>query len=323
VQGGVGRERLGRGGGGEEARLAAAACQERHFWILRPGYRRICKGNRWFNMPLRALTSRSKQQQPTSAARFVSVPPDPPGSPDPPAAPPAAADELLDAEWTFWLWCGLSCLVAGLVDGASLAGVYHEATSHLSGISTKLALRLFDPPPPLTAALSPLASNLGMSLPFWGYILLVNTFGLGSLVCGFVLVDWGVQGQPRPHNMNVKLGRDMHAKHTGLIAACTALLSLSSLVIRFLDNRVCFFGDCSSPDAVQAQVVLSMTLASCCCGMLNGIASSSAAIIFRASHMTGTLTDVFLMVGFCVRTRALPRLQLGRLLVSEGGGVGW
>ena len=94
------------------------------------------------------LTSRSKLQQPTAISRYS---PDPPVSSDAPT-PTAHLDETADIDWTFYVFCGMSCLVAGLVDGASLAGVYHEATSHLSGISTKLALRLRSPrhlrPPP-------------------------------------------------------------------------------------------------------------------------------------------------------------------------------
>ena len=260
-----------------------------------------------FKMP---LTSRSKQQQPAAAARY-SITPDLPDSPSPRAPP--SVDEFSDVEWTFYLWCGLSCLVAGLVDGASLAGVYQEATSHLSGVSTKLALRLHIAPPHLSTAL---ASNLGVSMPYWGYFTLVCTFGLGSLICGFVLVDRGAHDEQRPYIMNVALGPALHPKHRILIATSALLLSFSSLVIRCLESGVCFFGPCSSPDATFAQMLLSMMLASCTCGMLNGLTSSSKVFIFRASHMTGTVTDVFLLVGYSIRTGALPRPQLTRLVVS-------
>ena len=258
------------------------------------------------------LTSRSKLQQPTAIARYS---PDPPVSSDAPS-PTAHLDETADIDWTFYVFCGMSCLVAGLVDGASLAGVYHEATSHLSGISTKLALRLRSPPPPPTPTH---ASNRGVLLPFWAYVILVCTFGLGSLLCGFVLVECGIEGQPRPLQKNVALGRGMHASHRGLIFACTILLSLSSLVIHCLDSHVCLFADCESPDAVFAQTLLSMTFASAACGVLNGLTSSSKMMIFRASHMTGTVTDAFLLVGYCMRVQTLPRLHLSRLLVRDWG----
>jgi hypothetical protein len=156
-------------------------------------------------------------------------------------------------------------------------------------------------------------------LPFWAYIILVCTFGLGSLLCGFVLVECGIEGQPRPLQKNVALGRGMHASHRGLIFACTILLSLSSLVIHCLDSRVCLFADCESPDAVFAQTLLSMTFASAACGVLNGLTSSSKMMIFRASHMTGTVTDAFLLVGYCMRVQTLPRPHLSRLLVRDGG----
>jgi hypothetical protein len=267
-----------------------------------------------FNMP---LTSRSKQQQqqqqqqqPATVARYSSIS----EVPSDDAPPPAQCEDVPDTDWMFYAFCCMSCLVAGMVDGASLAGVYLEATSHLSGISTKMALRMNIPPPFPTAAR---ARNLGVLLPFWAYFLLVCTFGLGSLVCGFVLVENGVHGQPLPRHINVTLGRGMQASHRALIAACTALLSLSSLVIHCIDTHRCFFAECSSPGAIFAQTLLSMTLASAACGILNGITSCSNMLIFRSSHMTGTITDVFLLVGYCMRVQALPRLQLVRLLVSE------
>ena len=260
------------------------------------------------------LTSRSRQQQPPDrpSTPCYSTARDVPNSPALQAT--HASDEWCDVHWSFYLWCCLSCMVAGLVDGASLAGVYHEATSHLSGISTKLALRLHAAPPDLTASL---ASNLGLSTPYWGYIMLVCTFGLGSLVSGLILVDCDAQGEQRPHIMNVTLGSALHPKHRVLIAVSAILLSLSSLVIYCFESHVCFFGDCSSPNAIFAQILFSMMLTGCACGVLNGLTSSCKVIVFRASHMTGTITDAFLLLGHSIRARVLHRPQRTRLMVCE------
>jgi hypothetical protein len=260
------------------------------------------------------VTSRSKQhdppQRPLTACYSIIHEPSSPPTPH----VVHAEDEWSDVDWSFYLWCGLSCLVAGLVDGASLAGVYREATSHMSGMSTKLALRLHAGPPDMTTAL---ASNLGVSLSYWGYIMLVCAFSLGSLVSGLVLTDCDAQGEHQAHVTNVTLGSALDPKHRLLIAATAILLTLSSIIMHCLDGHVCFFDSCSSPYAIFNQTLLSMMLTSCACGVLNGLTSSCKVIVFRASHMTGTLTDACLLIGHAIRAGSLPRQKLTRILVGD------
>jgi hypothetical protein len=265
------------------------------------------------------LTSRNKPQQPTTGARYsstVSVMSATPSSSENAADHRVfdSNDEWSDVKWSFIVWCLLSATIAGLVDGASLSGVYHEATSHLSGVSTKMALRLQAPPLTLTTAL---ASNLGYSLSFWDYLIIVCSFGLGSLICGFVLVDCGVQGLPEPLLLNVKLGSALNFQHRVVITMTALSLLLSSLIVHCMDHHICFFGSCLSPHAIFAQMLLSMTFASCACGLLNGLTSCSKTMIFRASHMTGTITDAFLLIGYFIRTGLFPRSHAVRFCVSS------
>lgn len=272
-----------------------------------------------FSRFLMPLTSRNKPQQPTTGARYsstVSVISATPNSSGHAADHRVfhSHDEWSDAKWSFILWCLLSATLAGLVDGASLSGVYREATSHLSGVSTKMALRLQDPPLALTTAL---ASNLGYSLSFWDYLIIVCSFGLGSLICGFVLVDFGVQGSPEPLLLNVNLGSALNFQHRVVIALSALSLLLSSLIVYCMEHHICFFGSCHSPHAIFAQMFLSMTFASCACGLLNGLTSCSKTMIFRASHMTGTITDAFLLVGYYIRTGLFPRPHAVRFGVSS------
>lgn len=251
------------------------------------------------------LTSRTKQQPPRYSHET-------PAAIETPAPVSDTAAEETTVDWSFYAFCSLTCIVSGMVDGASLAGVYHEATSHLSGISTKMALRLHAPPPlPTTNH----ATNLGALLPFWSYFHLVCTFGLGTSISGFVLIDTDSLGQRRQLHVNKTLGAAMPAAHRALIATCVILLSMSSLVIACINTHVCIFTNCSAPGTIYAHTLLSMTLASCACGLLNGLVSSSKTMVFRVSHMTGTVTDAFLLLGFCVRTMSLSRVQLHRIAV--------
>lgn len=266
------------------------------------------------------LTSRNKPQQPMTGALYsstVSVMSATPSSPGNAADHRVfdSNDEWSDVKWSFIMWCLLSATIAGLVDGASLSGVYHEATSHLSGVSTKMALKLQAPPLTLTTAL---ASNLGYSLSFWDYLFIVCSFGLGSLICGFVLVDCNVQGLPGPLLLNVELGSALNFQHRVVIAMSALSLSLSSLIVYCMDeHHICFFGSCHSPHAIFAQMFVSMSFASFACGLLNGLTSCSKTMIFRASHMTGTITDAFLLIGYFIRTGLFPRSHAIRFCVSS------
>jgi hypothetical protein len=71
----------------------------------------------------------------------------PPATASAPAAPPAApAPPPPNPHWSFLLWTFYMSVIGGLINGVSLSGIFFEATTHMTGDSSKLVIRWMHPP---------------------------------------------------------------------------------------------------------------------------------------------------------------------------------
>jgi hypothetical protein len=120
-----------------------------------------------------------------------------PAIPTPPPAAAAPAPAPPNPHWSFLLWTFYMSVIGGLINGVSLSGIFFEATTHMSGDSSKLVIRWMHPPKE--------DDVLGQSISGWWYVMpfpsvcfcnilrrylaFIMSFSLGSFICGAVLCE--------------------------------------------------------------------------------------------------------------------------------------
>jgi hypothetical protein len=99
----------------------------------------------------------------------------------PTPAPAAPAPSPPNPHWSFLLWTFYMSVIGGLINGVSLSGIFFEATTHMTGDTSKLVIRWMHPPKE--------DDVLGQSISGWWYLAFILSFSLGSFICGAVLCE--------------------------------------------------------------------------------------------------------------------------------------
>ena len=116
------------------------------------------------------------------------------------------------------------------------------------------------------------------------YLSVLAAFVLGAFVSGYVIRDGAL-----------KLGR-----HYGLVMIVEALMLYSA------------------PHFLARASMWGIYLASCACGLQNGMVTNYSGAVIRTTHVSGMFTDLGLFLGGAVRGQAFDRrrLQLCCLVIS-------
>jgi hypothetical protein len=216
--------------------------------------------------------------------------------PTPAAAAPAPAPAPApppNPHWSFLLWTFYMSVIGGLINGVSLSGIFFEATTHMTGDSSKLVIRWMHPPKA--------DDVLGQSISGWWYLAFILSFSLGSFICGAVLCERDPakkDGSRKVLQLDSPYTCKFKTTHQIMFTWEMVCLVFAALVTKYVDVQE---GDVQHGDK-YSKFMFSMCLVCCAAGMHNSITTASKTIIVRSTHVTGTITDIFMVLGFYART---------------------
>ena len=211
---------------------------------------------------------------------------------------PAAPGEYETLHYAHFAWIAYLAFVAGAINAAALQGIYQQSVTHLTGGVTAMGLRLKYPPPPSSTGATSFSSAAILAI--------IAAYGLACFVCGFVLTLPSSADKYVLRRIDYPSVKEWRWKHQALVS-----LSVISLCVAFAVARS-FTGDAKDfASTVNYQEPSSAGfLFACCCaafaaGVLNTLSSLGRRITVRSSHVTGTINDIFLGLGFALRCRSL------------------
>ena len=216
----------------------------------------------------------------------------PVAAPAPPPVPPPPSPP--NPHWSFLLWTFYMSVIGGLINGVSLSGIFFEATTHMTGDSSKLVIRWMHPPTENDV--------LGQSISGWWYLAFIMSFSLGSFISGAVLCERDMvkkDGSRKVLQMDSPYTCKFKTTHQIMFTWEMACLILAAMVTKYVDVQV--EGDVQHGDK-YSKFMYAMCLVCCAAGMHNSITTASKTIIVRSTHVTGTITDIFMVLGFYART---------------------
>jgi uncharacterized membrane protein YoaK (UPF0700 family) len=215
-----------------------------------------------------------------------------------PPIKPVALGEYETLHYAHFAWIVYLAFVAGAINAAALQGIYHTSVGHLTGGVTGMALRLKYPPLP--------ALKGNSSFTFEAILAIIIAYGLACFMCGFVLSLPNSSGKYVLRRIDYPSVKEWRWKHQVLLS-----LSIISLCVAFAVARS-FTGDAKDFAYTVKYQESSSTgfLFACCCaafaaGVLNTLSSLGRRITVRSSHLTGSINDIFLGLGFALRCRSL------------------
>jgi hypothetical protein len=214
-----------------------------------------------------------------------------------PAVPASAAPVPAPApnpHWSFLVWTFYMSVVGGLINGVSLSGIFFEATTHMTGDSSKLVIRWLHPPKQ--------DDVLGQSISGWWYLAFIMSFSMGSFIAGAVLCERDMvkkDGSRKVLQMDSPYTCKFKTTHQIMFTWEMLFLILAAVVTKYVDDDV--EGTVQQGDK-YSKFMYSMCLVCCAAGMHNSVTTASKTIIVRSTHVTGTITDIFMVLGFYART---------------------
>jgi hypothetical protein len=153
------------------------------------------------------------------------------------------------------------------------------------------------------------------------FALTIVFYGLGAFITGFMLttrVGDSNDGKIYPLKMKYPTPKDWRWRHQLLLSLCIACLGASHALVRSSNG-----GDKNYIATINISVFNSKTsssfvawlLAAFASGILNAFLASCEVMTLRACNMSGTVQDIFLGLGYALRSRSLRYMWRVRLLL--------
>ena len=162
--------------------------------------------------------------------------------------------------------------------------------------------------------------------------LLLLVFGVSASVCGFTLTTTAADSaDTRLHHLKMNYPKPLSWswRHQFLVSLCILYLGISHAIVQNISHADKHYIDTIGIDGSNNQIFFeACLLATAASATLNSLLSQGHLIALRASHVTGTIHDIFLGLGFALRSRSLRLMWRVRLLSCTyigffvGGSVG-
>ncbi len=149
----------------------------------------------------------------------------------------------------------------------------------------------------------------------------ISFFGLAAFISGFTLTTRAgdsIDGRLYPLKMNYPTAAHWRWRHQLLLSLCIACLTASHVIVRHTNagNKYYIAGiDFSIDDPSTSLFFAAWLLALFASGFLNALLMPGHLIALRAGNTSGTIQDIFLGVGFALRSRSLRYMWRVRLLL--------
>lgn len=210
----------------------------------------------------------------------------------------AAPGEYEALHYAHFAWILYLALVAGAINAAALQGTFQQSVTHLTGGVTAMGLRLNHPPPPASTGASSFSSSAILAI--------VAAYGLACFVCGFVLTLPSKADKYVLRRIDYPSVKEWRWKHQALLSSSAISLCVAFAVARsFTGDAKDFAGTVNYQDSSSGSLLFACCCAAFAAGVLNTLSSLGRRITVRSSHVTGTINDIFLGLGFALRCRSL------------------
>jgi len=146
-------------------------------------------------------------------------------------------------------------------------------------------------------------------------------YGLGAFISGFLLttrMGQSVDGRIYPLRMNFPTPMHWRWRHQILLTFCMSCLAAAHALVRSAngDDKNYIAGiTISIFDSKTSSVFVAWMLTVFASGFLNAFTVTGSLITLRAGNVTGTVQDMFLALGFSLRSRSLRYVWRMRLLL--------
>ena len=221
------------------------------------------------------------------------------------AATARAAGEYEDVNFKHYIWAFYVSLVGGSINAFALQGIFEQTVTHVTGLSARVGIDLVHPRPP---------GSPGYSADEIAAMLIV--FGISCFFCGFTLTTPGPSGNLQHLKMDYPKPLTWSWKHQFLLTLCSLCLLISHAIVVNSTHGDKHYIDTIAISEGSANLIFfeACLLCTAAAAMLNCFLSQGNLIPLRASHVTGTAHDIFLGLGFALRSRSLRLIWRVRLL---------
>jgi hypothetical protein len=200
-------------------------------------------------------------------------------------------------------------LVAGAINVIMLHGIFKMIGTPSGGAITTMVLRLPYPSPPSSIGAQSYSS-------FAIFLIVIFAFGLASFVCGFILTTRNAAGVLVLRKMDFPSSETWRGQHQAIVTMCISSLCLSHFITRDVTgSNAHWASDNAAGNGGSAGFIIACMLAAFSSGLLNTLCFLGRSITVRATHSTATVNDIFLGLGFALRSRSLCYIWRVRLLL--------
>lgn len=207
-------------------------------------------------------------------------------------------DEYVPLQWQHCIWTSYMCIVSGMINSMSVRNLFRTPTTHFTGITTRFAIAtsssIIDERSAATRGW--LAGNGAGDHPLHLFLVMLG-FTIGAFAAGIVLTH-KLDGQWVPLRMDYPSIHQWRWQHQTIITASLMLLSAAHFLIRGQDV--------DAKSGTNTNVVAPLVLTACACALLNTMfmLAGSKFLVLRACSVTGSVSDIFLLLGSSMRSRS-------------------
>ena len=222
--------------------------------------------------------------------------------------PPKESDSTHPAHFA---WLTYMSFVGGAINAIALQGIFQQTVTHVTGLATSFGMTLQYPPAPTSRGTKSYAAG--------ECALIILAFGAASFVCGVILTSR--QGAPASPNyivlkMDYPSAGSWRLQHQVILSICIASLCASyGLAHDFTGDDKNYALSIGVQLSANAAFVVACLFDAFASGALNALMSHGHRIVLRATHVTGCITDIFMGLGFALRSRSLRFMGRLRLLL--------
>ena len=220
------------------------------------------------------------------------------------------AGEYEPIDIKYYAWAFYVSFIGGSINALALEGIFEQTVTHVTGLTTRMGMYFQYPPSS--------GSKGGNSYSADDIVLLLLVFGLSASVCGFTLTTSAADSaDTRLHHLKMDYPKPLSWswKHQILVSLCIIYLGMShSLVQNASHGDIHYIDTIGIDGSINYDFFEACLLATAASATLNSLLSQGNLIALRASHVTGTVHDIFLGLGFAVRSRSLRLMWRVRLL---------
>jgi uncharacterized membrane protein YoaK (UPF0700 family) len=209
---------------------------------------------------------------------------------------PAVPGEFETFHYLHFAWVLYLPFVAGALNAIALQGIFRLSIA-VTGSVTSIGIGLMYSPRALDGP------QTFSAVPLLCFVL---AYGLACAVCGFIATMPTATGKHVISRLDYASIKEWRWKHQAMLSMCILSLCASYGIARsFIGIDKDFAGTINYKDPGNAAFLFAFLCAAFAAGILNTFSSLGRRIKLRSVHISGTINDIFLGLGFALRSRSL------------------